>query len=167
YYQPLVDMRSGQIFGAEALVRWQSRLLGMVLPNQFISVAEETHLIAQLDSWVLRQACQQGAQWQRELGRDWLVAVNVSARQFRRHDLVALVAEVLAETGLPPHLLELEITESSLMHNVDDVIQRIDALVRLGVHLAIDDFGTGYSSLAYLKRFPVQSSRSTSRLCGV
>lgn len=156
YYQPLVDMRSGQIFGAEALVRWQSRLLGMVLPNQFISVAEETHLIAKLDSWVLRQACQQGAQWQRELGRDWLVAVNVSARQFRRHDLVALVAEVLAETGLPPHLLELEITESSLMHNVDDVIQRMDALVRLGVHLAIDDFGTGYSSLAYLKRFPVQ-----------
>lgn len=156
YFQPLVDTRSGQIFGAEALLRWQSRLLGMVQPNQFISVAEETDLIVKLDSWVLRKACQQGAQWYRELGRDWLVAVNLSARQFRRHDLVAFVAEVLTETGLPPHLLELEITESSLMHNVDDVIQRMDALVRLGVHLTIDDFGTGYSSLAYLKRFPVQ-----------
>lgn len=156
YYQPLVDMQSGQIFGAEALVRWQSRLLGMVQPNQFIGVAEETDLIVKLDSWVLRKACQQGAQWHRELGRDWMVAVNVSARQFRRHDLVELVADVLAETGLPAHLLELEITESSLMHNVDDVIQRMDALVRLGVRLAIDDFGTGYSSLAYLKRFPVQ-----------
>jgi diguanylate cyclase (GGDEF)-like protein len=156
YYQPLVNMQSGQIFGAEALVRWQSRLLGMVQPNQFIGVAEETDLIVKLDSWVLRKACQQGAQWHRELGRDWMVAVNVSARQFRRHDLVELVANVLAETGLPAHLLELEITESSLMHNVDDVIQRMDALVRLGVRLAIDDFGTGYSSLAYLKRFPVQ-----------
>lgn len=156
YFQPLVDTRTGQVFGAEALLRWQSRLLGTVLPNQFINVAEETDLIVKLDSWVLRKACQQGAQWYRELGRDWLVAVNLSARQFRRHDLVAFVAEVLAETGLPPHLLELEITESSLMHNVDDVIQRLDALVRLGVRLTIDDFGTGYSSLAYLKRFPVQ-----------
>ena len=156
YFQPLVDMRSGQVYGAEALVRWQSRLLGMVQPDQFISVAEETDLIVQLDSWVLRQACQQGALWHRALGRDWLVAVNLSARQFRRPDLVAFVAEVLADTGLPPHLLELEITESTLMHNVDEVIQRLDALVRLGVRLAIDDFGTGYSSLAYLKRFPVQ-----------
>ena len=156
YFQPLVDMRSGQVYGAEALVRWQSRLLGMVLPDQFISVAEETDLIVQLDSWVLRQACRQGALWHRALGRDWLVAVNLSARQFRRKDLVAFVAEVLADTGLPAHLLELEITESTLMHNVDEVIQRLDALVRLGVRLAIDDFGTGYSSLAYLKRFPVQ-----------
>lgn len=156
YFQPLVDMRSGQVYGAEALVRWQSRLLGMVLPDQFISVAEETDLIVQLDSWVLRQACQQGALWHRALGRDWLVAVNLSARQFRRTDLVAFVAEVLADTGLPAHLLELEITESTLMHNVEEVIQRLEALVRLGVRLAIDDFGTGYSSLAYLKRFPVQ-----------
>jgi diguanylate cyclase (GGDEF)-like protein/PAS domain S-box-containing protein len=156
YFQPLVDMRSGQVYGAEALVRWQSRLLGMVQPDQFIGVAEETDLIVQLDSWVLRQACQQGALWHRALGRDWLVAVNLSARQFRRTDLVAFVAEVLADTGLPAHLLELEITESTLMHNVDEVIQRLEALVRLGVRLAIDDFGTGYSSLAYLKRFPVQ-----------
>lgn len=156
YFQPLVDTRSGQVYGAEALVRWQSRVLGMMQPDQFISVAEESDLIVQLDSWVLRQACRQGALWNRALERDWLVAVNVSARQFRRKDLVDFVAGVLAETGLPAHLLELEITESALMHNVEEVMQRLDALVRLGVRLAIDDFGTGYSSLAYLKRFPVQ-----------
>jgi EAL domain-containing protein (putative c-di-GMP-specific phosphodiesterase class I) len=148
-------MQSNRIFGVEALVRWQSSTRGLVPPAQFISIAEETDLIVDIDSWVMRQACAQAAQWRRDGLPDITLAVNLSARQFRRKDLVAFVAQVLEESGYPAHLLELEITESSLMHNVTDVIQTLDQLVALGVRLAIDDFGTGYSSLAYLKRFPV------------
>ena len=155
HFQPLVDMQTGSVFGAEALVRWQSGLLGLVSPGQFIPIAEETDLIVEIDSWVLTEACAHGARWRQDTGRDLMVAVNLSARQFRRKDLVPFVQRVLAESGLPPALLELEITESSLMHNVAEVIQTLDQLVALGVRLAIDDFGTGYSSLAYLKRFPV------------
>ncbi len=155
HFQPLVDMQTGRVFGAEALVRWQSSLLGLVSPGQFIPIAEETDLIVEIDSWVLTEACAHGARWRQDTGRDLMVAVNLSARQFRRKDLVPFVQRVLAESGLPPALLELEITESSLMHNVAEVIQTLDQLVALGVRLAIDDFGTGYSSLAYLKRFPV------------
>ena len=154
-YQPLVDTRTDRVFGVEALVRWQSDTLGLVPPGRFIPIAEETDLIVDIDSWVLRTACAQAAQWRTQGHPDLTLAVNLSARQFRRKDLVAFVAGVLADTGQPPHLLELEITESSLMHNVTDVIQTLDQLVALGVKLSIDDFGTGYSSLAYLKRFPV------------
>ena len=155
HFQPLVDMQTGRMFGAEALVRWQSGLLGLVSPGQFIPIAEETDLIVEIDSWVLTEACAHGARWRQDTGRDLMVAVNLSARQFRRKDLVPFVQRVLADSDLPPALLELEITESSLMHNVAEVIQTLDQLVALGVRLAIDDFGTGYSSLAYLKRFPV------------
>jgi EAL domain-containing protein (putative c-di-GMP-specific phosphodiesterase class I) len=126
-----------------------------VPPGQFIGIAEETDLIVDIDSWVLRSACQQAASWRKNGASDFTLAVNLSARQFRRKDLVSFVADTLRDTGYPAHLLELEITESSLMHNVDDVIQTLHKLVALGVRLAIDDFGTGYSSLAYLKRFPV------------
>ncbi|MEI8170176.1 MAG: EAL domain-containing protein [Rhodoferax sp.] len=154
-FQPLIDMTHNRIFGVEALVRWQSPILGLVMPGQFIGIAEETDLIVEIDSWVFRQACEQAAQWRRQGFPDITLAVNLSARQFRRKDLVAFVSGVLAQTGYPAHLLELEITESALMHNVAEVIQTLDQLVALGVRLAIDDFGTGYSSLAYLKRFPV------------
>jgi diguanylate cyclase (GGDEF)-like protein/PAS domain S-box-containing protein len=154
-YQPLVDTQTHQMFGVEVLVRWQSSVLGLVAPAQFIPIAEESDLIVEIDSWVLKTACEQAARWRSEGQPQISLAVNLSARQFRRKDLVAFVAGVLADTGHPPHLLELEITESSLMHNVSDVIDTLDQLVRLGVRLAIDDFGTGYSSLAYLKRFPV------------
>ena len=154
-YQPLVDTRSNQVFGVEALVRWQSDTLGLVPPGRFISIAEETDLIVEIDSWVLKTACTQAAAWREQGHTSLTLAVNLSARQFRRKDLVAFVAGVLQDTGYPAHLLELEITESSLMHNVTDVIQTLDQLVGLGVKLSIDDFGTGYSSLAYLKRFPV------------
>ena len=154
-YQPLVDTKTHQVFGVEVLVRWQSNALGLVGPAQFIAIAEETDLIVEIDSWVLKAACEQAARWRAEGRPPISLAVNLSARQFRRKDLVAFVAGVLADTGHPPHLLELEITESSLMHNVSDVIETLDQLVRLGVRLVIDDFGTGYSSLAYLKRFPV------------
>ncbi|MBK7656456.1 MAG: EAL domain-containing protein [Betaproteobacteria bacterium] len=141
--------------GVEALVRWHSAAHGLVAPAQFIHIAEETDLIVDIDSWVLRQACTQAAQWQKHGMTDFTLAVNLSARQFRRKDLVEFVAQTLRSTGYPAHQLELEITESSLMHNVDQVIETLHQLVELGVRLAIDDFGTGYSSLAYLKRFPV------------
>jgi diguanylate cyclase (GGDEF)-like protein/PAS domain S-box-containing protein len=154
-FQPLVDMVSNRIFGVEALVRWQSPTHGWVPPGQFIGIAEETDLIVEIDSWVLLQACTQAAKWRSQGRPDVTLAVNLSARQFRRKDLVAFVAHTLQVTGYPAHLLELEITESSLMHNVDAVIETLNQLVGLGVRLAIDDFGTGYSSLAYLKRFPV------------
>jgi diguanylate cyclase (GGDEF)-like protein/PAS domain S-box-containing protein len=154
-YQPLVDMPSNRIFGVEALVRWHSPTQGIVPPNQFIGIAEETDLIVEIDSWVLRQACTQAALWRSQGLPDVTVAVNLSARQFRRTDLLSFVSDTLRETGYPAHLLELEITESCLMHNVGEVIETLHQLVELGVRLAIDDFGTGYSSLAYLKRFPV------------
>ena len=154
-FQPLVDTTENRIFGVEALVRWQSSTLGLVPPGQFIGIAEETDLICEIDSWVMCQALTQAAQWRAQGLPDLILAVNLSARQFRRKDLVAFVAETLAQTGYPAHLFEMEITESSLMHNVTEVIQTLDQLVALGVRLAIDDFGTGYSSLAYLKRFPV------------
>jgi len=155
HFQPLMDVAQGDIFGVEALVRWESALLGPMSPAAFIPVAEETDLIMEVDTWVLQQACAQAAQWRSQHGRDIVLAVNVSARQFRRRDLPELVQRVLDETGFPARWLELEITESSLMHNVSEVIHTLEQLVALGVRLAIDDFGTGYSSLAYLKRFPV------------
>ncbi len=154
-FQPLVDTQTNRVFGVEALVRWHSQSMGVVSPGLFIPIAEETDLIAEIDSWVFRTACAQAAQWRAQGHLDLTLAVNLSARQFRRKDLLTFVAGVLAETGYPPHLLELEITESALMHNLAGVIETMDHLVALGVRLAIDDFGTGYSSLAYLKRFPV------------
>jgi diguanylate cyclase (GGDEF)-like protein/PAS domain S-box-containing protein len=154
-FQPLVDSAEDRIFGVEALVRWQSSTLGLVPPGQFISIAEETDLICEIDSWVMHQALAQAALWRAQGLPDMMLAVNLSARQFRRKDLLAFVADALARSGYPAHLLELEITESCLMNNVSEVIQTLDQLVALGVRLAIDDFGTGYSSLAYLKRFPV------------
>jgi len=154
-YQPLVDMANNRIFGVEALVRWHSPVHGVVPPGQFIGIAEETDLIVEIDSWVLKNACLQAAQWRKNGSPEFTLAVNLSARQFRRKDLVSFVSETLRQTGYPARLLELEITESSLMHNVGEVIETLHQLVALGVRLAIDDFGTGYSSLAYLKRFPV------------
>ena len=155
HFQPLVDARTSRVMGVEALARWYSPTHGYVPPGEFISVAEETDLIVEIDSWVLRSALDQAARWRADGVEDLMLAVNLSARQFRRRDLVEFVAGELHRTGHPPHLLELEITESSLMHNVTEVIFTLDRLVHLGVKLAIDDFGTGYSSLSYLKRFPV------------
>lgn len=155
HYQPLLDDQ-GKVVGLEALLRWHSASLGVVSPARFISVAEESGLIVEIGEWVLRQACRQIKVW-RDAGRENLyVAVNLSPRQFRQANLVTMVQEILAETGLPPSALELEITESSLMHDVDAVIGILRKLTStVGVRLAIDDFGTGYSSLAYLRHFPV------------
>jgi EAL domain-containing protein (putative c-di-GMP-specific phosphodiesterase class I) len=139
----------------EALVRWQHPEMGMVAPGRFIPLAEETGMILQLGAWVLESACRQLVEWQRE-GREYLrVAVNVSARQMAEQDFVQSVARVLQETGLDPVCLELELTESAVMNDVEHAIEVMRELKKLGVKLAIDDFGTGYSSLAHLKRFAV------------
>jgi len=156
-YQPQIDLRSKQVVGAEALLRWRHPELGQVSPASFIPLAEETGLIVPIGEWVLRAACLQSKTWQNmgiPLPR---IAVNLSARQFRHKALSAQIAEILAATNLPPHFLELEITESMIMHNTEEAITTLGELHGMGIRLSIDDFGTGYSSLSYLKRFQVHS----------
>jgi EAL domain-containing protein (putative c-di-GMP-specific phosphodiesterase class I)/FixJ family two-component response regulator len=155
HYQPRVDLRTGEITGMEALVRWQHPELGLIPPARFIPVAEESGLIVPLGEWVLREACAQNKAWQRSGLRTVIVAVNLSARQFREQDLVAVVTRILKETDLDPAYLELELTESLIMQNVEAVIATLTRLKAMGVRFSIDDFGTGYSSLSYLKRFPI------------
>lgn len=154
HYQPQVDLRSGGIIGVEALLRWNSPAHGMVGPNHFIPIAEETGLIIPIGAWVLRTACRQARAWL-DQGNDLLMAVNISGRQFQHPGFIAMVEEVLQETGLPAHRLELEITESIAMHDAERTIETLQALRELGIQLSIDDFGTGFSSLAYLQRFPL------------
>jgi len=153
--QPQVRLESGAIVGCEALVRWNSSTLGNVPPERFISIAEESGLIVPIGRWVLREACRFAMGWYKRGVRQVVVAVNISALQFRRDDIVMAVREVLDETGLSPECLELELTESLLMENAEDVLETVQRLKSLGVRLSIDDFGTGYSSLSYLKRFAV------------
>ncbi len=155
HYQPQIDLYSGHVVGAEALVRWQHPSRGLIGPFEFVPVAEQIGLIAELGEWVLRAACQQNRQWQAKGLAPIRMAVNVSASQFRRGDLKETVERVLGEVGMAPSQLELELTESVVMENVDHGIAVLRMLKNLGVRIAIDDFGTGYSSLAYLKRFPI------------
>jgi diguanylate cyclase (GGDEF)-like protein/PAS domain S-box-containing protein len=156
-YQAKLDLRTGAISGVEALLRWNNPELGAVPPMQFIPVAEETGLIVPIGKWVLRTACAQNRAWQREGLPPVCMAVNLSPRQFADPDLVADVTAVLAETGMAPELLELEITESMVMHDSDRAVKLLGEIKALGVRLAIDDFGTGYSSLAQIKRFPIDT----------
>ncbi|MDO9074347.1 MAG: EAL domain-containing protein [Rubrivivax sp.] len=153
-YQPQVDLRDGRVVGAEALLRWRDPEMGDISPTRFIPVAEDSGFIVAIGDWVLSQAVRQAALWHQR-GHAVPIAINVSALQFKQPQFVDRVASVLAVSGVPPHLLELELTESILVHNADEALHRLHALKRLGVHLSIDDFGTGYSSLAYLKRFPI------------
>lgn len=155
HYQPIVALRSGEVTRVEALVRWQHPQRGMVAPGEFIPLAEETGLIVPLGRWVLQTACEQAKAWQAAGLRPITVAVNLSARQLRQPELAAMVAQILQETGLEPQLLELELTESSLMEDVKMASALLRELHALDVALVIDDFGTGYSSLSYLKRFPI------------
>jgi diguanylate cyclase (GGDEF)-like protein/PAS domain S-box-containing protein len=155
HYQPKVDIDSGNITGMEALVRWQHPDMGMVSPAQFIPLAEETGLIVPLGEWVLKSACTQNREWQKLGFPRMRVAVNLSPRQFRQKHLVREVARILSETGLDAGSLELEITESMVMHNPEQAAKVLTELRTMGIYLSIDDFGTGYSSLAYLKRFPI------------
>jgi diguanylate cyclase (GGDEF)-like protein/PAS domain S-box-containing protein len=154
HYQPQVDLRTGRVTGAEALIRWRDPELGEVSPGQFIPVAEESGFIIAIGDWVLEAAVRQAARW-RDAGFALPVSVNVSALQFQQADFIERVQAVLREHRLDGDLLELELTESILVHEADTVLARLSQLSQLGVRLAIDDFGTGYSSLAYLKRFPI------------
>ena len=155
HYQPQVDLRSGRVVGMEALIRWQHPQLGMVAPGRFIGLAEETGLIVPIGAWVLRTACAQVCAWRREGLGSLRVSVNLSARQFYQRDLTQTIADILSETGLAPQYLELELTESMVMTDVEHAVTVLRDLKRLGVQMSIDDFGTGYSSLSYLKRFPI------------
>ncbi len=150
HYQPLVDLRSDEVTGCEALLRWRHPMRGMISPAEFIPVAEETGLIEEIGQWVLRTACIEAANWPAHVR----VAVNVSPVQFKSETLALKVASALAESGLDPRRLELEITEAVLIADDDAALVTLGQLRTLGVHIALDDFGTGYSSLQYLQRFP-------------
>jgi diguanylate cyclase (GGDEF)-like protein/PAS domain S-box-containing protein len=159
HYHPIVTLQTGRIAGFEALVRWQHPELGLILPDDFIPLAEETGLIVPIGLWVLREACLQLSRLRDGAGRERgvTVAVNLSVKQLAQPDLVERVAEVLAETGIDPGLLKLEITESVIMHNPEGVTEVLHSLKALGLQLYIDDFGTGYSSLHYLHRLPLDA----------
>ena len=157
HYQPIIDLADGEVSGFEALVRWEHPKRGLVSPLDFIPLAEETGLILPIGRWVLEESCRQIVAWQRLIGpeRRLMLSVNISARQLQHPGLVETVAEILEQTGLEPSSLKLELTESLMMHDLDLTIERLRALLALGIELALDDFGTGYSSLAYLRRLPV------------
>jgi diguanylate cyclase (GGDEF)-like protein/PAS domain S-box-containing protein len=155
HYQPQLDLRSGAMVGMEALLRWQHPVMGMVAPDRFIGLAEEMGLIIPIGAWVIRTVCEQTKAWQDAGWFHLRAAVNLSARQFTQKTLAATVSSILRETGLDPRYLELELTESMVMNDVDSAIATLRNLKALGVHISIDDFGTGYSSLSYLRRFPI------------
>ena len=154
-FQPNYDLASQKVIGFEALLRWEHAHRNTILPDKFITLAEDSGLIVPIGNWVLRQACEQAKLWQRQYSAPIEISVNLSARQMRQPELAGLVAGVLEETQLPPHLLKLEITESVMMDDAEQTLLTLSALSTLGVRLAIDDFGTGYSSLSYLRRFPI------------
>ncbi|HEX8630989.1 MAG TPA: GGDEF domain-containing phosphodiesterase, partial [Catenuloplanes sp.] len=154
-YQPLVSLHSGVLVGVEALVRWQHPTLGLLYPDRFIGLAEETGLIVRLGGWVMAEACREARRWLNHSPSAPFVSVNLAVRQARDARLVDEVVELLARTGLPADRLQLEITESAVMSTADDSVAALRSLANLGVRIAIDDFGTGYSNLAYLRTLPV------------
>lgn len=155
YLQPQVSMKSGRVCGVETLLRWEHPTQGIVLPGEFIPLAEETGLIVPLGEWAIRETCRIARAWQERGFPPLCFAVNVSPRQFRQPNLVKVIQDILAETGLQPHLLELEVTETLLMSDIEDAIDKMKEFKAQGIRLAIDDFGSGYSSLSYLKHFPI------------
>ncbi len=157
HYQPKVNLQTGMIVGAEALLRWQHPEWGLIAPERFIPIAEETGLIVQIGAWVIRTACNQARLWQDAGLPPVVMSVNLSARQFRQESFVKVVTQILHETGLKPEQLEMELTESMLMHNANAAISILAGLKSIGVRLSLDDFGTGYSSLSYLSRLPIDT----------
>jgi len=157
YYQPKIDLVTGEMMGAEALIRWQHPDGGIVLPERFVPLAEDTGLIVPIGQWVLREACRQAREWQSAGLQTVPVAVNISAVEFRSKGFLDGLRRILAETGLEPRLLELELTESVLMESAASTASMLRELKAMGIRLAVDDFGTGYSSLSYLTRFPIDA----------
>ncbi len=157
HYQPMVSLETGRITAVEALLRWEHPKRGLILPSEFISVAEETGLIVPIGEWVLRTACEQNKAWQDAGLPPVRVAVNLSPRQFRKKGLRKVIAQTLKETGLEPHYLGLELTESTLMDDTEATLATLEGLKKIGVQIALDDFGKGYSSLSYLRRFTINS----------
>jgi EAL domain-containing protein (putative c-di-GMP-specific phosphodiesterase class I) len=155
HYQPQIDLCSGEIFGVEALIRWRDEELGDISPARFIPIAEESGAIVPIGQWVMRTAIAQAACWY-AAGQTLRISFNVSALQFQQTNFVDGVAETIREAGIPPSLVELELTESVLIRDAEETLKKLEALSQLGVSLSIDDFGTGYSSLSYLKRFPIR-----------
>lgn len=156
-YQPLIDLESGRVYGSEALIRWNHPILGLVSPGDFIPLAEETGLIEEIGRWVLKTACRQNKKWQLMGLKDLSVSVNVSANQFQQGKFVEEVKQALRESGLAPEYLTLELTESTMLRNIDYSIEVMMSLQEMGVRVSIDDFGTGYSSLSYLKDLPINT----------
>ncbi|HEY9753135.1 MAG TPA: EAL domain-containing protein, partial [Coleofasciculaceae cyanobacterium] len=157
HYQPQVDMVTRQIIGAEALLRWHNPNLGAVSPSKFIPIAEATGLIFPLGQWAMETACRTAIAWLDARHPKLQLSVNLSARQFKQTTLLNSIDQILEETGLDPTLLVIELTETSVMEDVEVTIQTLQRLKTRGIHISIDDFGTGYSSLNYLKRFPIDS----------
>lgn len=155
FYQPQINLSSERIAGLEALVRWNHPKLGIVPPNKFIALAEESGLINQIGEWVINEACRQGKEWMDKGLEFSRIAVNISSVQINKNELVEIVSSALFESGLPPSLLELEVTEGAIMKKTDSAIAQMDQLRKMGVMLSVDDFGTGYSSLSYLKKLPI------------
>jgi diguanylate cyclase len=155
HYQPKVDVASGRISSTEALIRWHHPERGLVAPGEFIPLAEETGFILQIGEWVLREACRQAREWQLNGMAPMRVAINMSAQQFQQKNLLSVVQSALENADLEPTFLEIELTESAVMHNATASAAILEQLSRIGVHISIDDFGTGYSSLNYLRRFPL------------
>ncbi len=157
YYQPQISLVTQKIIGAEALVRWQHPDLGLVFPNEFIGLAEETGLIVPIGEWIIKKVCEQSMKWQAAGYPKMCIGVNLSARQFQQLNLVPTIAKIISDTGLDPACLGLEVTESIAMKNADFTIAALNELKKMKIHLSLDDFGTGYSSLSYLKRFPLET----------
>jgi diguanylate cyclase (GGDEF)-like protein len=167
-YQPQIDARSADIVGVEALIRWRNPERGVISPTEFIPLAEETGLIVPIGEWVLRTACAQAREWQHQTRRAVRIAVNLSAKQFKDENLSQIVMSALQDTGLDPRLLELELTEGTLMDDAKATLATLEQLRRIGIYLSIDDFGTGYSSMNYLKRFDVRALKiDRSFICGL
>jgi EAL domain-containing protein (putative c-di-GMP-specific phosphodiesterase class I) len=157
HYQPQVDIRGFHLVGMEALVRWKHPSLGLLYPGEFVTLAEDSGLIIALGDWILRTACAQNKAWQDKGLLPMCVSVNFSARQFQQSTFITDVAQILKDTNLDPRWLELELTESSIMKDPEEAIEKLHELKLMGIKVAIDDFGTGYSSLNYLKRFPIDT----------
>ncbi|MDF5736504.1 MULTISPECIES: EAL domain-containing response regulator [unclassified Nostoc] len=157
YYQPIVDIDSGKIVAVESLLRWQSTEMGMIYPTEFIPLAESTGLIVPLGKWVLKRVCQQIKSWRDAGIYSFIVTVNLSVMEFNQPDLIQKIVNLIAMNDLEPHYLELELTESMIMQDVNSAIATMNKLQSLGVKIAIDDFGTGYSSLIYLTNFPINT----------